>query len=189
MIQTQFQFHFLFCFCAFQARLANDICAACHNSADNVTISGPPEPIAQFIDQLKEEGVFAKAVKSAGFAFHCKYIDDAGPTLLKSLEQIIPKPKDRSSRWISTSFPECDWSTPDAQQSSAKYHATNFLSPVLFYEAIQKIPKNAICIEIAATGLMQAILKRSLSNETINLSLMKRGHEDNLTFFLSSIGK
>lgn len=76
-----------------------------------------------------------------------------------------------------------------AKQSSASYHVNNLLSPVLFHEAIQHIPKNAICIEIAPTGLLQAILKRSLGSEVTNLSLLKRGHENNLQFLLSNVGK
>lgn len=161
---------------------------ACHNSINNVTVSGPPKSISTFVDQLTQEGIFAKVVKSSGYALHSKYIADAGPTYHKSLEKIIPTPKNRTSRWLSTSIPESNWSTSIAQQCSAAYHVNNLLSPVLFYETIQKIPKNAICIEIAPSGLMQPILKRALSNETTNLRMMKREHKDNLTFVLSSIG-
>lgn len=105
------------------------------------------------------------------------------------MEKIIPSAKNRTPRWLSTSIPESSWDTPIAQQSSAAYHVNNLLSPVLFHEAIQHIPKNAICIEIAPTGLLQAILKRALGNEAVNLSLLKRGHDNNLAFFLSNIGK
>nr|WLW11093.1 fatty acid synthase 1 [Sitodiplosis mosellana] len=172
-----------------KARAPADITAACHNSNDSVTISGPPESITKFVEELTKEGTFAKAVKSSGYAFHSKYIADAGPKLRKSLERIIPNPKNRTSRWLSTSIPESGWTTPIAQQSSAAYHVNNLLSPVLFHEAIQHVPKNAICIEIAPTGLLQAILKRSLGGEAVNLSLLKRGHENNLVFFLQNIGK
>lgn len=128
-------------------------------------------------------------MKSSGFAFHSKYIADAGPKLRKSLEKIIPTSKNRTSRWLSTSIPESSWSTPIAQQSSPAYHVNNLLSPVLFHEAIQHIPKNAICIEIAPTGLLQAILKRSLGGDAVNLSMIRRGHENNLAFLLQNIGK
>lgn len=145
--------------------------------------------MTKFVETLKSEGIFAKAVKSSGFAFHSKYIADAGPNLKKSLDRLIPTPKNRTTRWLSTSIPEEKWDTPIAQQSSASYHVNNLLSPVLFHEAIQHVPKNAICIEIAPTGLLQAILKRSLGNDATNLSLLKRDHENNLAFFLSNIGK
>lgn len=127
-------------------------------------------------------------VKSSGCAFHSKYIADAGPKLRKSLDKIIPNPKNRSSRWLSSSIPENAWNTPIAKQSSASYHVNNLLSPVLFHEVLQYVPANAICIEIAPHGLLQAILKRAHKG-VISLSLMKRGHENNIQFLLSNVGK
>lgn len=126
---------------------------------------------------------------STGFAFHSKYIADAAPKPHKSLDQIITKPKNRTSKWISSSLPESEWHTVNGQESSAAYHVNNLLLPVLFHEAVQHIPKNAICIEIAPTGLLQAILKRSLGNEVINISLVKRDYENNVQFLLNNIGK
>lgn len=69
-------------------RVPSDIVPACHNSDDSVTISGPPDSISKFCKQLSEEGIFAKEVKSSGFAFHSKYIADAGPKLRKHLERV-----------------------------------------------------------------------------------------------------
>lgn len=161
---------------------------ACHNSISNVTVSGPTESISKFVDQLIQEGIFAKIVKSSGHALHSQHIADAGPKFRKSLEELIPTPSNRTSRWLSTSIPSSNWSTPIAQQCSAAYLVNNLLSPVLFHETVRRIPKNAICIEIAPSGLMQPILKRALGNEAIIFCLMKREHPENLTFLLSSIG-
>lgn len=170
-------------------RLPKDIIAACHNSSDSVTISGPVDSINKFVATLNAENIFAKAVKSSGIAFHSRYIADAAPKLRKSLDKIIPNPKNRSPRWISTSIPEEAWNTPLAQQSSAAYHVNNLLSSVLFAEGLRHIPTNAICIEIAPHGLLQAILKRALGKDATNLSLMKRGHDNNVVFMLSNLGK
>lgn len=170
-------------------RCPPEIVPACHNSEDSVTISGPPSAIEKFVAELTAENIFAKAVKSSGTAFHSKYIADAGPKLRKALDAIIPNPKPRTPRWISSSIPESAWGTPLAQQSSAAYHVNNLLSPVLFHEALQHVPENAIAIEIAPTGLLQAILKRSLGPKATNISLVKRGHEDNVQFLLSALGK
>lgn len=155
----------------------------------NFQISGPPKSVQKVVEEFSAEGIFAKGVKSSGMAFHSKYIADAAPRLRKSLDKIIPNPKIRTPRWISSSIPESSWNTPLATQSSAAYHVNNLLSPVLFHSALQHVPKNAICIEIAPHGLLQAILKRSLGKEATNLSLMKRGSDDNVTFLLSNIGK
>uniref|UniRef100_A0A1I8MI56 Fatty acid synthase n=1 Tax=Musca domestica TaxID=7370 RepID=A0A1I8MI56_MUSDO len=170
-------------------RMPADCYPVCHNSADNCTISGPEKSIDALVEQLTAEGIFAKAVNSSGYAFHSKYIAEAGPKLRKSLEKIIPNAKNRTSRWISTSIPESAWNTPVAKQSSAAYHVNNLLSPVLFYEGLQHVPKNAVTIEIAPTGLLQAILKRALGPDCTNISLVKRGHENNVEFFLMNVGK
>ncbi|KAK5642459.1 hypothetical protein RI129_008626 [Pyrocoelia pectoralis] len=170
-------------------RCPPEIFVACHNSKDNVTVSGPREIIDDFIVRLKSEGIFTKLVQSSGFAFHSKYVADAVPAIQKALDEIIPHPKPRSSKWISTSFPQSAWNTLTAQLCSTAYHISNVISPVLFYEAIQHIPKNAIVIEIAPHGLLQAILRRSLSNECINISLVKKDVPDKISFLLSVIGK
>lgn len=170
-------------------RLPKDIIAACHNSSDSVTISGPVDSVNKFVSELNAEDIFAKGVKSSGIAFHSRYIADAAPKLRKSLDKIIPNPKNRSPRWISTSIPEEAWKSSLAQQSSAAYHVNNLLSSVLFSEGLRHVPTNAICIEVAPHGLLQAILKRALGKDATNLSLMKRVHENNVIFMLSNLGK
>lgn len=161
---------------------------ACHNSADSVTISGPTEPMNKFLAELTSEGKFAKLVRSSETAFHSKYIASAGPKLLQSLQKVIPNPKPRTTRWVSSSIPESSWGTPLAQLSSPNYHVNNLLSPVLFHEAIQHVPSNAIVIEIAPHCLLQAILRRSFPPTVTNIGLHKREHSDNLAYLLTNIG-
>lgn len=172
-----------------KARVPEDIIAACHNSADSVTISGPPASISKFVSSLQAEGIFAKEVSSSGVAFHSKYVAEAGPKLKKSLEALLPNPKPRSSRWLSSSIPEKDWNSPLAKMSSVDYHVNNLLSPVLFAEALQHVPENALVIEIAPHCLLQAIIKRARGTGVTSVGLMKRDHPDNLQFLMSSLGK
>lgn len=61
---------------------------ACRNSDSSCTISGPVESINEFVSELKAEGIFAKAVNVAGIAYHSRYIQKAGPTLLKYLKEV-----------------------------------------------------------------------------------------------------
>ena len=58
-----------------------------------------------------------------------------------------------------------------------------------FDEASQQIPHNAITIEIAPHGLLQAILKRSLNEGITNIALTQRGHPDGTEFLLTALGK
>lgn len=112
-----------------------------------------------------------------------------GPKLLAYLQKVIPTPKPRSSKWVSTSVPRSKWDTAAARLSSAEYHTNNLLSPVLFEEASALIHKDAITIEIAPHGLLQAILRRSLAPTVSNIALTKRGHEDNVEVLLQGLGK
>ncbi|KAM6897707.1 fatty acid synthase [Xenentodon cancila] len=170
------------------AQCPEGVVPACHNAEDTVTVSGPQEAVSAFVSTLKEQGVFAKEVRSAGVAFHSYYMASIAPALLAALKKVIKEPRRRSSRWVSTSIPRSDWDSPLALYSSADYHVNNLLSPVLFQEGLRLIPEDAVVVEIAPHALLQAILKRSLKHTCSILPLMKRGHPNNLDFFLSNIG-
>ena len=169
-------------------RCPEGVCPACHNAMDTVTISGDAAAVKKFVQELKTEEIFAKEVHTSGIAFHSKYIALIAPTLKEALMKFIVSKK-RSSRWISTSIPEDKWDTELAKYSSADYHVNNLLSPVLFQEALAKVPDDAVIIEIAPHCLLQAILKRSLNPQTVKIPLMKRKHPNNLEFFLTGLGK
>lgn len=125
----------------------------------------------------------------SNIAYHSRYIKEAGPKLLAYLKKVIPEPRLRSSKWVSTSVPRNQWYTEAAKYSSAEYHTNNLLNSVLFAETATMIPDNAITIEIAPHGLLQAILKRSLDQNVTNIPLTRRGHKDNAEYFLQALGK
>ncbi|KAM4824750.1 fatty acid synthase [Urocitellus parryii] len=165
------------------------IVPACHNSEDTVTISGPQAAVSEFVEQLKQEGVFAKEVRTGGFAFHSYYMEAIAPSLLQALKQVIREPKPRSTRWLSTSIPEAQWQGSLARTFSPEYSVNNLVSPVLFQEALWHVPENAVVLEIAPHALLQAVLKRGLKPSCTIIPLMKKGHEDNLHFLLTNVGK
>jgi fatty acid synthase len=70
-------------------RLPDGIIAACHNSADSVTISGPKDITLKFAETLKNEGIFAKPVDSMGYAFHSPYLQKLIPALRPYYEKVI----------------------------------------------------------------------------------------------------
>ncbi|XP_026333122.1 fatty acid synthase-like [Hyposmocoma kahamanoa] len=168
--------------------LPPEIEVACHNSSESSTISGPSDIMKKFVAKLRAEGIFAKEVPCSNIAYHSRYIAEAGPGLLKYLSEIIKDPKERSERWVSTSVPQEKWGEPTAKYSSAEYHTNNLLNPVLFEETAQLIPTNAVLVEIAPHGLLQAILKRSMPSCN-NIPLTRRGHPDNAIMVLDAIGK
>lgn len=168
--------------------IPSTIDVACHNSANSCTVSGPEEDIRTFVETLKKDGIFAKEVASSHIAYHSRYIADLGPRLLKMLKKLIPKPKRRSEKWLSTSIPINRWDHEDGKFSSAEYHTNNLLNSVLFEESMALLPTNALTIEIAPHGLLQSILKQSMPN-SIHIPLTQRGHKNNLNFFLSALGQ
>ncbi|NXL79375.1 FAS synthase, partial [Leptocoma aspasia] len=170
-------------------RCPPNVVPACHNSEDTVTVSGPLDSVSEFVAKLKKDGVFAKEVRSAGVAFHSHYMASIAPALLSALKKVIPHPKPRSARWISTSIPESQWQSGLARTSSAEYHVNNLVNPVLFHEGLKHVPENAVVVEIAPHALLQAILKRTLKPTCTILPLMKKDHKNNLEFFLTQIGK
>lgn len=111
-----------------------------------------------------------------------------GPKFLAHLKRIIPEPKRRSERWISSSVPKADWDLEKAQYSSAEYHTNNLLNSVLFEEASKNLPEDALTIEIAPHGLLQAIIKKCLPNG-VYIPLTHRGNKENAVFFLTALGK
>lgn len=115
--------------------LPESIDVACHNSCNSSTISGPKDDVTKFVAELKEKGVFAKEVACSNIPYHSKYVAAMGPKLLAKLRTLMPQPKRRSSKWISTSVPKDEWDLERNQFSSAEYHTNNLLSPVLFEEA------------------------------------------------------
>lgn len=113
----------------------------------------------------------------------------AGPKFLEGLKKIIPDPKLRTQRWLSTSVQMDKWDGELARFCSPEYYTNNFLSPVLFEETLELIPENAITIEIAPHGLFQAILNRSLPTSVSNIALTQRDSKNNVEILLKGIGK
>ncbi|CAH0696877.1 unnamed protein product [Spodoptera exigua] len=166
-----------------------EIQVACHNGPESSTISGPAEIMREFVAELTAQGIFAKEVPCSNIAYHSRYIAEAGPKLLEYLSEVIKDPKPRSERWISSSVPQERWNEPSAKLCSAEYHTNNLLSPVLFEETSRLIPNDAVLVEIAPHGLLQAILKRSLHPNCKNIALTRRKHPDNTFLLLEGIGK
>ncbi|MFH4976009.1 hypothetical protein AB6A40_002718 [Gnathostoma spinigerum] len=172
------------------ARCPPGVVPACHNGQDSVTVSGDAERVHEFVEQLKKEDIFAKEVDSSGIPFHSPAMQKVEKAMLKAMSAVVPNPKPRSSRWISTSIPESEWDGELAQTCSGAYHTNNAIKPVLFYEALQKIPPNAVTIEIAPHSLMHSILRRTLQKTVTNIGLMnvKEKHRE-LEAFLQQLGK
>lgn len=173
---------------AIKQMLPASIEVACHNGHDSCTISGPIHDVARFVAELKSKDIFAKEVPCSNIAYHSRYISQMGPALFRYMKQIIPNPKPRTSKWLSTSVPKSEWEQPERKLCSAEYHTNNLLSSVLFEETFSQLPKNALTIEIAPHGLLGAILKRSMPGG-IHIPITNRGNKNSSQFFMAALGK
>ncbi|XP_063702664.1 fatty acid synthase-like [Culicoides brevitarsis] len=161
---------------------------ACHNSSTSCTLSGPTDLIVNYVKQLTDQKIFARTVQTSNIPYHSSYIKEMGPKLLARLNEVIPNPKKRSAKWLSSSVPKSQWDKVESQYCSAEYHTNNLLSHVLFEETSALLPSNALTIEIAPHGLMQAILKRSMPTG-VHVGLTQRGSEENTKYFINALGK
>ena len=75
-----------------------------------------------------------------------------------------------------------------AKKVTPQYLVHNLVSPVLFCEAIEKIPSNAIMVEVSPHGLLQAILRRA-KPEGISIPLIRKDAKDTIVHLLEAIGK
>lgn len=105
------------------------------------------------------------------------------------LLQVIPKPQERTKRWISTSYPKDKWGLDECRLAGPDYFVNNLMSVVRFHDVLDKIPSDALIIEIGPHFLLQSVLKRTIGSDAIYIGLMKRNCEDNVRFFLESVGK
>lgn len=60
---------------------------------------------------------------------------------------------------------------------------------MLFKDVSNLIPKDAIVIEVAPYGVLQAILRESLASSATIIALTQRAQEDNVEVLLQGLGK
>jgi fatty acid synthase len=129
-----------------------------------------------------------KEIACSGVPLHSRYIKEMGQNLYTKLKDIIKNPKSRSEKWLSSTYAKDLWNQTDALTSSAEYHANNLLNPVLFQEVTEMLPKDALMIEVAPSGLLKAILKRNLK-EGAYVNITDRNSEDGFHHFVEALGR
>ncbi|XP_022831800.1 fatty acid synthase-like [Spodoptera litura] len=103
------------------------------------------------------------------------------------VEQVVKNFKRRSDNWVSTPLLQGQCKNPKASTKCQKNGHEQ--SPVLFEKTVRLIHTNAITIEIAPHGLLQAILRKSLKKDVINVALTQKDHPDNIQVLFTAIGK
>jgi len=117
--------------------------------------------------------------------YHSSYLTSVKAQLLLNLNKIIPQPKKRSPKWISTSI-----SHPNGLIQPQNYHRRtirtythSIVNTVLFKQMTQLIPRNAVTIEIGPDGILQHILKECLHPDITNIVLTQSSEKNNDVIF------
>lgn len=162
---------------------------AWHNSQNSCTISGLKESVEQFVLKLKSKDISTQIINVLNIPYHTKFIEKAIPSMIEYLKKIIPNPKLRSGKWISTSVPEEKWSENTTKYYSAEYCANNLLNSVLFDESFDHVSNGSILIELSPHTVLQDTLNRLYKNNITSINLISRNQEDGINYLLSAFGK
>ncbi|XP_011160421.1 fatty acid synthase [Solenopsis invicta] len=164
-----------------------DIEVVCRNNDNSSIVCGPTESVQEFTKKLQFNNIHVKEIY-CNVPYHSTYLVTVKNQLLLNLSKIIPRPKKRSSKWISSSVPCNERCTLESNLSSAEYHTRSILNTVLFKQTTHLIPPNAVTIEIAPDSVLQHVLKKSLHPKVENIVLNRR-NEQNIEVILQGIGK
>lgn len=68
--------------------LPSSIDIGCHNSEDNVTLSGPSDDLEDYLETLKKRNVFVRTVNSNGIAYHSRMVRRQAKFVQKFIEKV-----------------------------------------------------------------------------------------------------
>lgn len=155
------------------ATLTNtDLSVACENSVNNITIGGPTARVEQFVQSWKQAGGRATAIATANVAFHTPGMLKAATTMRKCVQQLLDPHVSaaRSATWISC--------YDDNAPFSAEYLVQSLIRPVRFRDAMDKLPGDAVIIEIGAHNILEGVIGQNASNARAVVSTMSRKTRD-----------
>lgn len=69
-----------------------------------VYTAGPQAELGPLCAKLKDEGVFVRELDTLGIAYHSPALEPFCDKLRKVLAGVLPAPKERSARWLSTCY-------------------------------------------------------------------------------------
>ena len=144
---------------------------ACYNSVDGLTLSGPYDDICA----VEKEFAFCKLVETDDIAYHSVLLKPYFNFLIGRFSAVMPEPKIRTSRWLSTS-------NVTNKLCDSAYHTTNILSSVLFSQQIEALPKDEtiLFLEISPNeGLLGQIKRSRKENSILVTTLSKKTSNEN----------
>lgn len=124
----------------------------------------------------------AREFDSCGIASHSPILDSIYDELLTLNQEVIPTPLARSSKWASSL-------RPADLTCSAKYFTDGACGAVHFFDAVQKIQKNAIIIEIGPQAQMDRAFAKEVPDVIASIGLIRRKEPELMSFLRVRVGK
>ncbi|KAI1125484.1 putative polyketide synthase [Nemania abortiva] len=149
--------------------LTGQICIACVNSADSVTLSGSSDGIDTLFSSLQSQGKFAKKLLTGNRAYHSFMMAEVGQRyedLIKHLfaSSLIHKTSP-AHMFSSVGDHDAQLYDPRVSTNLARYWRNNLEKPVQFQAAITKLIRrsNAHLIEIGPHRVLFGSVKQTLA--------------------------
>ena len=102
--------------------------------------AGPQEELSALCAKLKEEGVFVRELDTLGIAYHSPALMPFCGSLHSALSGVVPHPRGRSKRWLSTCYP-LDSGEGGSQTCGPDYHVRAFYDK---YYCLESMPNDSL---------------------------------------------
>ena len=141
-----------------------DFTMACHNSPQNVTLSGNETEISEASALLKDNQIFTKLLTIDGNAYHSSHMKNIGP----HYETQLAKEYNRPSLFTSL-LPKCAFISSvtglrhDDEALKPQYWGQNLKSVVLFHEAMDTLSRTMspdFLIELGPYGTLRSAIEQ-----------------------------
>ena len=140
------------------------------------------------MEQLKCKSIFTSQLENSNVPYHSRFVASAGQPMRQLIQKYLPKPRLRSKKWISTSILDEEMEKQDTGlYANADYFVNNLVSPVYFYDQLQKVPSDAIVIEVGPHAVFRKIVSETLESSTFMSLIKKDSNDTNLENFLTVI--
>lgn len=168
--------------------IPNDIEVACSNGPDSTMITGPLQSVTSFTDQLKKKKISVRNVECSNIPFHSKQMASLEMAITNRLNTVIQVPATRSQKWLSTRSKSTNAKSLKTTECNGAYFARCLVNQIHLEETLALLPRKSLTLEIAPHDLLHNCLK-SLMTDGVHLSALEKANQNNIHYFLNSLGR
>jgi acyl transferase domain-containing protein len=142
-----------------EKQLQGQVCIACINAPDSVTLSGSVDGIDLLLTTIQEKSKFARKLQTGGRAYHSHMMKEIGP-LYEGLLKAVFRDKNERLRVSNTRMyssvgalgDESTGTVPHEYIRSAKYWRNNLEKPVQFQTALESLTEGMKKLHLIEIG-------------------------------------